>query len=635
MFRLVRAMSLNINRPGCLFRRALQNELRKGLAWDMGGVQFQVRTYTGVRGRFPNEYTQMVTTLRPENLRPIDYVTMHGRTGTSIYNPIPPGWDYLEPTLRGGGRYGFARLHAQPGAFPKHSKGFLYFYIPPGQSPISGELRLRITPTKDPASFEDGYDFTKSDGFHWRVQLPKMPMSLRNLAVRDGLVSKSLLAEVDRVASEYLSKRRFAPIHFYLEQPFFVDFSSYTLRIFCAGKGQLRLVKIRNPAREWRPAWRNLKPPYTGTCDTAVVRLELSTLPEHAAGSVIVFRVLKILQPVECVWPNYDGYQVQPEEGSLITICDDGVYRPWTIKLDRNDHESVGLKLFLPGEQDLTPRMTERPDLTLDRNNLQFSDALHISDGQNSLTVPLGDDNSVIVKLPVFAAGHPYKLRLNSFGFLYYHLPPGLPAIAGEIRLRLTPTSDPASWDQGHDVRRSRGDIWSLSILDILQEKRLEPLLEKLISEGHVTPEVLARCKTLSHTFDRRPFQHVLYGLSQPFFVDFKMPKNMEVDVVGPDRIEHFHGGKAYVNKDEEEYKDKAWVRFEKSQDPEDIGKRIVTLRILDLEELNKLNTREDMYWGAKPPYGSPVMSRNSKRELVPYKMDIAGTSLNLLWTDE
>jgi hypothetical protein len=48
-----------------------------------------------------------------------------------------------------------------------------------------------------------------------------------------------------------------------------------------------------------------------------LVRLERSTLPQHSGTRTIALRILKIVTPVKCVIPNYDGHVVQPEEGKL------------------------------------------------------------------------------------------------------------------------------------------------------------------------------------------------------------------------------------------------------------------------------------------------------------------------------
>jgi hypothetical protein len=48
-----------------------------------------------------------------------------------------------------------------------------------------------------------------------------------------------------------------------------------------------------------------------------LARFERSTLRCHKGTRTLVLRYLKIITPVKCVIPLYDGYIVQPEEGGL------------------------------------------------------------------------------------------------------------------------------------------------------------------------------------------------------------------------------------------------------------------------------------------------------------------------------
>jgi hypothetical protein len=50
---------------------------------------------------------------------------------------------------------------------------------------------------------------------------------------------------------------------------------------------------------------------------SALARFELSTLPDHEGTRTIVLRFLKIITPVKCVIPHYDGYVYCPKEGEL------------------------------------------------------------------------------------------------------------------------------------------------------------------------------------------------------------------------------------------------------------------------------------------------------------------------------
>ena len=49
-----------------------------------------------------------------------------------------------------------------------------------------------------------------------------------------------------------------------------------------------------------------------------MVRFERSTLPEHKGTRTVVLRFLKIITPVDCVIPLYDGYLCWPKEGELL-----------------------------------------------------------------------------------------------------------------------------------------------------------------------------------------------------------------------------------------------------------------------------------------------------------------------------
>jgi hypothetical protein len=48
-----------------------------------------------------------------------------------------------------------------------------------------------------------------------------------------------------------------------------------------------------------------------------LAQFERSTLRRHEGTRTLVLRILKIITPVKCVIPLYDGYIVQPKEGEL------------------------------------------------------------------------------------------------------------------------------------------------------------------------------------------------------------------------------------------------------------------------------------------------------------------------------
>ena len=69
---------------------------------------------------------------------------------------------------------------------------------------------------------------------------------------------------------------------------------------------------------------------------SALVRFERSTLPEHEGTRTIVLRFLKIITPVKCVMPLYDGYICCPKEGELYQRTKHNTTKTvWSVNLDK------------------------------------------------------------------------------------------------------------------------------------------------------------------------------------------------------------------------------------------------------------------------------------------------------------
>ena len=70
-----------------------------------------------------------------------------------------------------------------------------------------------------------------------------------------------------------------------------------------------------------------------------MARFERSTLPEHNGTRTVVLRFLKIITPVKCVIPLYDGRIVPPEEEELHRRYPKGVKlkpRVWSVNIDKS-----------------------------------------------------------------------------------------------------------------------------------------------------------------------------------------------------------------------------------------------------------------------------------------------------------
>ena len=84
-----------------------------------------------------------------------------------------------------------------------------------------------------------------------------------------------------------------------------------------------------------------------------------------------------------------------------------------------------------------------------------------------------------------FHAGKGRTVPPDTKAFLYYYTSREMPRIAGELRLRVVPSDDPASYEKGSDLRFN-GQMWSRSLY--MLSKHNIPLYEKLKEERLFPP---------------------------------------------------------------------------------------------------------------------------------------------------
>ena len=99
--------------------------------------------------------------------------------------------------------------------------------------------------------------------------------------------------------------------------------------------------------------------------------------------------------------------------------------------------------------------------------------------------------------------------------FLYYRTSRERPRIAGELRLRVVPSDDPASFESGSDFLKSNGQIWSRSLY-VLSRCHI-PLYEKLKEERLVPHDLDTALSTLPQKVPKSE----LYTLNDTFIIDF------------------------------------------------------------------------------------------------------------------
>lgn len=143
------------------------------------------------------------------------------------------------------------------------------------------------------------------------------------------------------------------------------------------------------------------------------------------------------------------------------------------------------------------------------------------------------------IGLPWFPLNHPFRQHFNSSGFLYYHQPPNLPDTAGGIRIRLTPSPDVSTFNQGRDLEYpASGRAWHIPLLRLVSDAQFDLLCQKLVHDQLVTPSLIMHSKNLVSSGPGSLWvnQQILHTLSQPFQLDFA-GTHTTLYVVGHDTI--------------------------------------------------------------------------------------------------
>ena len=104
-------------------------------------------------------------------------------------------------------------------------------------------------------------------------------------------------------------------------------------------------------------------------------------------------------------------------------------------------------------------------------------------------------------------------------GFLHLHKPLDLPLLASSIRFRCTPSNDPASFDQGEDLRDPSGWPWDINMSSILSMKSPQ-IRDYLLHAGIMTESQMSQCRRILHG-KRMHSRLALHRFDQPFLVNF------------------------------------------------------------------------------------------------------------------
>jgi hypothetical protein len=151
-------------------------------------------------------------------------------------------------------------------SFPPDTKAFLYYFTSPIKSRLAGELRLRVAPSDNFASFESGSDLLLSNGQPWSHPLsglPKHYIPLYKKLKEDRLVPDDLDAVLSTLSQRFSRYNRRNQRLYTLNDAFIVDFSSSEVRLSAITEQGMEVIRLAGPFFEVRNGIRNVRP-YTG-----------------------------------------------------------------------------------------------------------------------------------------------------------------------------------------------------------------------------------------------------------------------------------------------------------------------------------------------------------------------------------
>ncbi|KAG5638639.1 hypothetical protein H0H81_011358 [Sphagnurus paluster] len=489
--------------------------------------------------------------------------------------------------------------------------------------PLGGEIRFRLTAHNDPALFDSGTDLLGPSGEPWGIPLVTVLNFSRYKALKEQLELDKLLDQDLKLICDTppLISRR-SRVLYTLEQPFYLDLAARNFELRLVLSNSVGRIRVNNTFYDHRE--HICCCPYTGRI---LVRFERCTPPQHTGTNSIALRVLKVIEPISTVKPDYDMRLPIPTEGRLLEKPRYNRSAPIVFDLNKLPNAMKDLRAFLNPSLPLIPikqykRCTRRPAVqSLDPRRLVPSDFIDISNALH-VHVPITSSTNLVCLTPT---SHRFPPRTH--GFLYYHQDPSLPATAGEVRLRLTASNDPALFQSGTDLANRYGHPWAISLPQLLDSGRA-PLKERLILDKLVEPDFI---RSLEISWINRPRAHANIQCLHRLEDSFEVPLNhsLRLRLITPHSIGVLF--LPYIFKTNEQlegylpvYTGRTKLGFERSSLKEHLGTDTIVLRVLKITEpIQPLRPNSEMCL-PMPREGALLQRMNQKTGRVyPYSLDL------------
>ncbi|KAJ7624461.1 hypothetical protein FB45DRAFT_796416 [Roridomyces roridus] len=173
---------------------------------------------------------------------------------------------------------------------------------------------------------------------------------------------------------------------------------------------------------------------------------------------------------------------------------------------------------------------------TLILEQLLPSDYIDISDYHTPSVSWISSPDTVLLPRYRWGTGGAARFPANTRGFFYYGPRPGLPTIASSLRFRCTPSSNPASFQEGHDLLLPNGLPWQIITAQIANPgPTYLPVRTELLRSGLLTESSLAEWwKRFGPTKPSEQWHlpinsNILFSLNQIFPVNFQSHPRLQI----------------------------------------------------------------------------------------------------------
>ncbi|KAJ6554574.1 hypothetical protein B0H19DRAFT_1071943 [Mycena capillaripes] len=247
-------------------------------------LQLPPTTFTGLRYfSVKHERPRMISSLRPDKLRPTDFQESLPNVFHRFYQKPTPQSRNTHLGLRHRG----SCIDWVPAAPPERCTGFLYYHAPYPASSLVGSMRFRLTPKFDPASavspqaaFAAGSDLQTpgADGMPWSVPLWRLIKRADVRPFLDVLPADGMAVPDKWPPGKGLTEDSL--LIYALGQPFLVEFHMATLRVHINSPSPgLVCARIEPGFFDW--TLKTFRQPYAGMGIMSLERLANGTVGLH------------------------------------------------------------------------------------------------------------------------------------------------------------------------------------------------------------------------------------------------------------------------------------------------------------------------------------------------------------------